>query len=99
MAERQVLQMSDKRFRRPCLMCGEIFEYTYETKRRVYCDKCRGISDQIRDKEHREREKEKQIIARRAEAIAHQQDRSIWTPDYAQRQMQKTLSMLGRIEI
>lgn len=35
----------------------------------------------------------------RKDKIAHQEDKSVWVSDYAERQKQRTLEMLGRVEI
>lgn len=80
-----------------CVMCGEIIEYDGSKPKR-YCDSCYEIHKSIKAIEHRQRAKEKQIIARRADAIAHQQDTSVWVRDYAERQKAKTLEMLGGIK-
>ena len=90
---------SERVFTRPCRICGKPFEYTYATKRRLYCDACKKEHGKELQRGKNERQREKQAIERRAKRIAHQQDTSVWVRDYADRQRQQTLAMLGRIEI
>ena len=35
----------------------------------------------------------------RASKVAHQQDRSVWVSDYAERQKRKTLELIGGIKV
>ena len=87
----------EKVFVRPCAVCGEPIEYTYTTKRRRYCSKCKEYMERSVRQESIQRKKDQMFIERRADKIAHQQDRSVWTPDYAERQKARTLEMLGPI--
>lgn len=86
-------------FTRPCRICGEPITYTYMTKNTHYCSEaCRREGARRKEREREDAIKAKEYQRRRAEQIAHQRDRSVWIPDYAERQKQKTLEMLGKIE-
>lgn len=81
-----------------CEECGAYITYTGNKPKR-FCEACTKKRKQIRGYEQRQQKKNRKLIARRAENIAHQQDTSVWTRDYAERQKQKTLEMIGKIEI
>ena len=90
--------IEDTIFVRPCKICGKPIEYTYRTKGTQYCSECKKEAERNAYREAEERRKARAYIERHAEAIAHQQDRTIWTSDYAERQKSRTLAMLGKIE-
>lgn len=85
-------------YTKPCVICGEKFTYTYATKRMKYCPKCRIEAQRQSQARIREQNRIKRKLEERAEVIAHQQDTSIWTHDYAERQKAKTLAMIGGIK-
>ena len=78
-------------------MCGETITFTYSTKQTRYCAKCKHEAYLRRQRNIREQKKAKKYLNAHADRIAHQQDTSVWTHDYAQRQMQKTLAMIGGV--
>lgn len=83
-----------------CKICGATFEITYATKRRMYCSpKCSEEANRMHSIERGYEYRLKQKIDKRSESIKHQQDPTIWTRDYAEKQKQKTLAMMGRIEV
>lgn len=84
---------------RPCAVCGKLIEFTYETKARRYCPECKRARQLEASKEKNRRFKDKQKELENAKRIAHQQDRTIWVTDYAERQKQRTLAMLGGIKV
>ena len=90
--------MSEKIYTRGCRICGEPIEFTYRTKRKIYCEKCKADMERSLRREHEQKRKVEAYLERRSEQIAHQRDRSVWTPDYAERQKARTLAMLGKIE-
>lgn len=92
-------KMTDRIFVRPCKICGEMIFYTYKNKNTKYCsEECRREGARRKEREREDAIKAKEYQRRRAEQLAHQRDRSVWIPDYAERQKQKTLEMLGKIE-
>ncbi len=89
--------------RRICIICGQEFSPTNynATCCSPECRKERHkYTSYIYHKEHKFQKMTPKQIAKeqkRLERIAHQQDTSVWTHDYAQRQMQKTLAMIGGV--
>ena len=86
-------------FVKPCELCGTPIEYTYNTKSVRYCPECKAKREAMLVYARNERRREKTIIEARAVRIAHQQDTTIWTHDYAERQKAKTLAMIGGIKV
>ena len=86
-------------FIKKCALCGKPIEYTYENKSVRFCPDCRDENRRAKQREKNARHKAKLMLEAKAERIAHQQDRSVWTPDYAERQKQQTLAMLGGIKL
>lgn len=84
---------------KPCQRCGKLIEFTYETKARRYCPECKRARELELQTDKNKRFREKQKEQEKAKRIAHQQDRTIWTTDYAERQKQQTLAMLGGIKL
>lgn len=83
---------------RVCERCGVKFIGHHNKQ---YCDDCRPIVRKETMKESYERRKLREQLGLKPykERVAHQQDKTVWTKDYAERQKQKTLEMLGRIEV
>lgn len=83
---------------RICVECGAEFIAT-QYKQNTCSEKCREAHRQKWEAEYkhpkRPRMTKKEI--KRLERIAHQQDTTIWTHDYAERQKAKTLEIVGRI--
>ena len=92
-------KLMSKVFIRACEDCGELIEYTYENKATRLCPKCRHNRQLMCQSKKRAVEQEKKLIAKRADRIAHQQDRTVWTHDYAERQKARTLAMIGGIKV
>ena len=84
-------------FIKPCEICGAPMEVTYETKATRFCPTCKIEHRRELQREKNERFRAKQYAEKRAKQIAHQQDTTVWTHDYAERQKAKTLAMIGRI--
>lgn len=82
---------------KPCVMCGKLIEY--KTEKKKYCEECRREVDRRSKRHSSEYKKIKKRLAKDAAKIAHQQDRTVWTRDYADRQKASTLAMLGPIEL
>lgn len=78
------------------MYCGAPIEWIGH-KKKLYCAECKKIADKKYKEASDERKKRAQWEAENAERLAHQKDPTIWTRDYAERQKQKTLSMIGVI--
>lgn len=81
-------------FIKMCAECGNPIEYTYENKSVRFCPDCRLEHRRAMQRERNRRHKEKKMLEAKAERIAHQQDATIWTHDYAERQKAKTLELV-----
>lgn len=90
-----------KVYTKECAMCGKTFEYTCNGNRRCYCDKCREIAKKQNSIRSYEKKKAKALLpTKQVLKEMHQQDREVWgygPSDYAEKQKQKTLMMLGRL--
>lgn len=90
-----------------CECCGKTF--TASANRQVkYCSKkCLDVVRKRKVAEAKRQNKAmlvalrtdcpnitEEYIAKRCEQIAHQQDRTVWTSDYAERQKARTLAMV-----
>ena len=86
--------MSEEVFTKECAKCGKLIEFTYSNKALRFCPECKAERkrEQQKDKNRRFKEKHKEI--EKAKRIAHQQDTSVWTHDYAERQKAKTLELV-----
>ena len=98
--EREGAEVSNEVFIRNCKRCGEPFEYTYSTKRQHYCsEECAYQASlelsRLRSFEYRQKERMKA----RADRIAHQQDKSVWVPDYGEKQRQGLIEQYARVNV
>ena len=89
-----------------CEWCGEPFK---ASRIAHYCsNKCRSRASDERKRIRKTKmaevkvdcpEMSSEYWALHEDKIAHQQDPSVWTRDYAERQKAKTLAMLGGIKV
>lgn len=89
-----------------CVCCGKPY-MSYPNRHSLYCSKkCLDVVRKRRASELKKANKEmftalrvdcpnmtEEYLVKRTEQIVHQQDTTIWTTDYAERQKQKTLEM------
>ena len=95
-----------------CECCGKAFTASASREVRFFSKKCLDNTRKRRQAEMKKQNKAmfvalrtdcpnitEEYIAKRCEEIAHQQDRNVWTSDYAERQKAKTLAMIGGIKV
>lgn len=84
---------------RKCVECGKEFVAT-QYKQNTCSEECRLERRRKWAEEYVHPKKGYLTKAERIrlERIAHQQDTSVWTHDYAERQKAKTLAMIGGIK-
>lgn len=100
----------EDKIERICVCCGQPY-MSSRNRNSLYCSKrCLDNTRKRKASEMRKTNQEQfsalkvdcpnmteEYLNKRAEQIIHQQDTTVWTRDYAERQKQKTLAMMGKI--